>query len=167
MRSGLWNRVDDARTFLFSEVRYSPFGSRAPQSPACAGHAGAWSAEHDCQWHVRRGPSPAAVRPGLQRLQGRRAQLHCQSALRLGRNLCRVVEVIPPAVRTALAGPGATHGVPLDDFCDAVFAGLTESNAEEIGYGMTATEAFDGPKSLYRAMFKKFSTRFPVKTYRP
>ncbi len=80
---------------------------------------------------------------------------------------CRVVEVIPPAVRTALAGPGATHGVPLDDFCDAVFAGLTESNAEEIGYGMTATEAFDGPKSLYRAMFKEFSTRFPEKTYRP
>jgi uncharacterized oxidoreductase len=79
---------------------------------------------------------------------------------------CRVVEVIPPAVRTALAGPGATHGVPLDDFCDAVFAGLTEGDVEEIGYGMTATAAFDEPKSRYRAMFKEFSTRFPVKTYR-
>jgi hypothetical protein len=33
--------------------------------------------------------------------------------------------------------------------------------------GMTATEAFDRPKSLYSAMFTDFSTRFPVKTYRP
>jgi uncharacterized oxidoreductase len=80
---------------------------------------------------------------------------------------CRVVEVIPPAVRTALAGAGATHGAPLDDFCDAIFAGLAEGAAEEIGYGMTATEAFEAPKALYRAMFKEFSTRFPVKTYGP
>lgn len=37
---------------------------------------------------------------------------------------CRVTEIIPPAVQTALAGPGLNHGVPLDEFCDTVFAAL-------------------------------------------
>ena len=78
---------------------------------------------------------------------------------------CRVVEVIPPAVNTALAGPGATLGVPLDDFCDTVFGALTTSDAKEIGYGMTANDAFDAPKALYREMFQAFSGRFPVQTY--
>jgi uncharacterized oxidoreductase len=78
---------------------------------------------------------------------------------------CRVVEVIPPAVHTALAGRGATHGVPLDDFCDTVFAALTTSVAEEIGYGVTATDAFNVPKRLYRDMFQAFSGGFPVQTY--
>jgi uncharacterized oxidoreductase len=78
---------------------------------------------------------------------------------------CRVVEVIPPAVRTSLAGPGATHGVPLDDFCDAVFTALREGEADEIGYGMTATAAFNDPKRLYRALFEEASSRFSVKTY--
>lgn len=36
----------------------------------------------------------------------------------------RVVELVTPAVQTALAGPGSTHGVPLDDFCDQVFPAL-------------------------------------------
>jgi uncharacterized oxidoreductase len=78
---------------------------------------------------------------------------------------CRVIEVIPPAVRTALAGQGATHGVPLDEFCDAVFSALTAGEAEEIGYGMTATAAFNEPKRLYRALFEGASSRFAVKTY--
>ncbi len=30
---------------------------------------------------------------------------------------------------------------------------------------MTATEAFNTPKALYKAMFEQFSTRFPVRTY--
>jgi uncharacterized oxidoreductase len=36
----------------------------------------------------------------------------------------RVVELIPPAIRTGLAGPGAMHGAPLDEFCDAVYSSL-------------------------------------------
>jgi uncharacterized oxidoreductase len=78
---------------------------------------------------------------------------------------CRVVEIIPPAVRTGLAGPGAAHGAPLDDYADATFAALTASEALEIGYGPTASEAFNEPKHLYRALFEGFSSRFPVKTY--
>ena len=34
----------------------------------------------------------------------------------------RVVELIPPAVRTALAGPASTHGAPLDEFCELQFS---------------------------------------------
>jgi uncharacterized oxidoreductase len=83
----------------------------------------------------------------------------------LSGTLCRVVEVIPPAVRTGLLGPGSTHGAPLDDFCDAIFAALTRDGADEIGYGMTATPAFDEPRRLYRSLFESFSNRFPVKTY--
>jgi uncharacterized oxidoreductase len=83
----------------------------------------------------------------------------------LAQTHCRVVEVIPPAVRTALAGPSATHGVPLDDFCDAVFSALSAGEADEIGYGMTATTAFNEPKRLFRTLFEEFSPRFPVKTY--
>ncbi|HEV2199961.1 MAG TPA: SDR family NAD(P)-dependent oxidoreductase [Bryobacteraceae bacterium] len=77
---------------------------------------------------------------------------------------CRVVELIPPAVRTGLAGPNATHGVLLDEFCDSVFAAI-HAGDEEIGYGMTATDDFNEPKRLYRALFEKLSPRFPVKTY--
>ncbi|WP_158809998.1 SDR family oxidoreductase [Beijerinckia sp. L45] len=82
----------------------------------------------------------------------------------IGTNI-RVTELIPPAVSTQLAGAGATHGAPLDDFCNEVFATLTESGQEEIGYGMTATDTFNEPKALYRAMFERFSSRFPVGTY--
>jgi uncharacterized oxidoreductase len=83
----------------------------------------------------------------------------------LANTACRVVEIIPPAVRTALAGPGATHGAPLDEFCDAVFLGLSESDTAEIGFGVTAGEAFNEPKRLYRALFEQFSPRFPVERY--
>jgi len=77
----------------------------------------------------------------------------------------RVKELIPPAVATRLAGSGATHGAPLDDFCSAIFSPLTDSDQDEVGYGMTATDAFNEAKALYRTMFEQFSSRFPVKTY--
>jgi uncharacterized oxidoreductase len=83
----------------------------------------------------------------------------------LANTVCRVVEIIPPAVRTALVGPGATHGAPLDEFCDAVFLGLSESDTAEIGFGVTAGEAFNEPKRPYRALFERFSPRFPVERY--
>ncbi len=78
---------------------------------------------------------------------------------------CRVVEVIPPAVRTALAGPGAAHGVPVEEFCDAIFSGLATPGTDEIGFGMTASAAFNEPKKLYRALFEQFSSRFPIQKY--
>jgi uncharacterized oxidoreductase len=78
---------------------------------------------------------------------------------------CRVVELIPPAVRTALAGPGATHGAPLDEFCDTVFAALEQPDVDEVGFGVTASERFNAPKQLYRQMFDEFSGRFPVEVY--
>ena len=42
----------------------------------------------------------------------------------------RVVELIPPAVQTGLAGPGASaHGAPLDAFCDEVFPALLRADS--------------------------------------
>jgi uncharacterized oxidoreductase len=83
----------------------------------------------------------------------------------LSATACRVVEVIPPAVQTSLAGTGSTHGAPLDDFCDAVFNGLTSSDAVEIGYGITASASFNEPRNLYAKMFEESSKRFPVALY--
>jgi uncharacterized oxidoreductase len=77
----------------------------------------------------------------------------------------RVTELIPPAVQTGLAGPGATHGAPLDEFCDKVFADL-QGDVETIGFGPVDTAEFrqilDAPNSLFR----KSAERFPVTTYR-
>jgi uncharacterized oxidoreductase len=53
----------------------------------------------------------------------------------------RVVELIPPAIQTGLAGPGATHGAPLNEFCDAVFSELF-ADSETIGFGPTGTAEF-------------------------
>ena len=77
----------------------------------------------------------------------------------------RVKELIPPAVATELAGTAAPQGAPLDDFCDNVFPLLSDSDQIEIGYGMTAADAFNEPKAIYRKMFEQFSSRFPVGTY--
>ena len=76
----------------------------------------------------------------------------------------RVVELIPPAVQTGLAGPGAGHGAPLEEFCDTVFAELIRG-AEVVGFGATATSEFaqlmDAPKKFFQAS----AARFPVATY--
>jgi uncharacterized oxidoreductase len=78
---------------------------------------------------------------------------------------CKVIEIIPPAIRTALAGPGATHGAPLDDFCDSIFAALSDGDAIEIGYGATAGPAVEERLNLDHKLFESFSSRFTVKTY--
>ncbi|XQA66201.1 SDR family NAD(P)-dependent oxidoreductase [Xanthomonas sacchari] len=77
----------------------------------------------------------------------------------------RVVEIIPPAVRTALAGPGMAHGADLDDFCDAIFAGLAAGQADELGFGMTDSAEFRQRLDVERAVFDGFSGRFPVRRY--
>lgn len=83
----------------------------------------------------------------------------------LSQTRCRVVEIIPPAVKTSLAGPGLTHGVPLDEFTDAVFDALVHNESDEIGFGMTATSEFNDAKKTYEKMFAAFSSRFDVKIY--
>lgn len=77
----------------------------------------------------------------------------------------RVVELIPPAVRTSLAGPGATHGAPLDDFCDAAFSRLQRADAEFVGFGPTDTSEFKGMIETGRPLFSSMSERFPVAVY--
>jgi uncharacterized oxidoreductase len=52
-----------------------------------------------------------------------------------------VIEIIPPAVDTDLGGPGLhTFGVKVDEFADAVFAGL-ENEQVEIAYGTALTSS--------------------------
>jgi uncharacterized oxidoreductase len=75
-----------------------------------------------------------------------------------------VVELIPPAVQTALAGPGATHGAPLDAFCDQVFSTL-QSGSEVIGYGPTDTPQFKQLLEAVEPMFQASASRFPVATF--
>lgn len=78
---------------------------------------------------------------------------------------CNVLELIPPAIATALAGPGASHGAPLEDFCDAVFPALAAGSAEEIGYGLTDSPAIHQQLDAAAATFRQFATRFPTTTY--
>jgi uncharacterized oxidoreductase len=78
---------------------------------------------------------------------------------------CKVIEIIPPAIRTGLAGPGATHGAPLEEFCDSVFAAIARGEGPDIGYGTTAGPALRERLNLDHKLFESFSGRFPVKTY--
>jgi len=78
---------------------------------------------------------------------------------------CRVVELIPPAVATGLAGPEHTHGAPLDDFCDTVYPALLDDDTNEIGYGTTDSPAFQTQIHAATAMFDQFAARFPIETY--
>ncbi|WP_395068036.1 SDR family oxidoreductase [Paraburkholderia silvatlantica] len=77
----------------------------------------------------------------------------------------KVAEIVPPAIRTALGGPGATHGAPLDDFCDSIFAALSAGDVSEIGYGVTNGEEIQERLRIDRRLFEAFSGRFPVKKY--
>jgi len=75
-----------------------------------------------------------------------------------------VVELIPPAVRTALPGSGMSHGVPLEDFSDRVFAAL-KSGTESIGFGPTDTAEFKQLVEITKPLFVASSSRFPVRRY--
>jgi uncharacterized oxidoreductase len=75
-----------------------------------------------------------------------------------------VVELIPPAVRTALAGSGMSHGALLDDFSDQAFVAL-KGGAETIGFGPTDTAEFHQLIEITKPLFLASSSRFPVKTY--
>lgn len=75
-----------------------------------------------------------------------------------------VVEIIPPAVRTALAG-GSTHGADVDEFCDAIFAALKAGTADELTFGATANAKVQQRLTLDHELFDAFAGRFPVATY--
>jgi len=77
----------------------------------------------------------------------------------------RVVELIPPAVQTALAGPGTTPGVPLDEFCDEVFSALQRGESDTVGFGPTNTSEFKQVLNATDLLFKASSLRFPIATY--
>ncbi|MDQ1120804.1 MULTISPECIES: SDR family NAD(P)-dependent oxidoreductase [Pseudoxanthomonas] len=69
-----------------------------------------------------------------------------------------VTELIPPAVATALAGPGRAHGADLDAFCDAVFPRIERGEAE-VGFGPTDTAEFRESLSAEHARFEAFARR--------
>lgn len=77
----------------------------------------------------------------------------------------RVVELVPPAVATALAGPGQGHGAAVDDFCDTVFPAIVRGDLNEVGYGMTADEAFVAARRTYAQMFASLADRFDTAAY--
>ncbi|MEU6817884.1 SDR family NAD(P)-dependent oxidoreductase [Streptomyces sp. NPDC046860] len=78
----------------------------------------------------------------------------------------RVVELIPPAVSTALAGPGQAHGADLDEFCDTVFP-LLDGSHSEVGFGPTATPGFTAQRATEQNAFEAMSSRFDVPVYQP
>jgi uncharacterized oxidoreductase len=97
-----------------------------------------------------------------------KAALHSYTVIlrhALAETPCRVVEIAPPAVKTALAGEGSAHGAPLDAFADAVFARLTQTDDEMIGFGMTDAPEFKAAIRPLAEMFGPFAERFPVATY--
>ena len=76
----------------------------------------------------------------------------------------RVVELIPPAVATEIAGPGPAHGAPIDQFADSIFPAL-DGTHHEVGYGPTDSPSFHDQLTAARAMFEQMSQRFPVQNY--
>lgn len=81
----------------------------------------------------------------------------------LANTSCRVTEIIPPAVQTALAGPGLNHGVAANEFCDAVFSSLIRGDQQEIGFG--PTENLQGMIAAQQTLFQGSVSRFPIETY--
>lgn len=72
-----------------------------------------------------------------------------------------VIEVIPPAVDTDLQAPGLhTFGVNVDEFADAIFAGLEEGKTE-VAYG-TAAGASRASREQLDAIFLKMNDSPPV-----
>lgn len=78
---------------------------------------------------------------------------------------CKVVELIPPAVQTGLAGPGMAHGVPLNDFCDQIFEKLTRGNKQSIGFGPTENLSQEISGKSLEELFLASAERFPIKFY--
>ena len=78
----------------------------------------------------------------------------------------RVTELIPPAVATALAGPGNAHGANVDEFCDAAFAGIAAGDTF-VGFGPTASDEFRARLHEELQRFEAGAERFTVTRYAP
>lgn len=83
----------------------------------------------------------------------------------LANTACSVVELIPPAVQTGLAGPGNIHGALLDDFCDDVFPKLTDAHFNAIGFGPTANLIPELSGKPVEMLFEAGLVRTAVKVY--
>ncbi len=77
---------------------------------------------------------------------------------------CRVVEIVPPAVQTALGG-AAPHGASLDEFCNSTFVRLCAGETDLIGFGPTDTPEFLRALKPYAAMFEQSAVRYPDHAY--
>lgn len=78
---------------------------------------------------------------------------------------CRVAELIPPAVQTALIGPGLNHGASIDEFCDHIFTALFMSDQENVGFGPTADLRIEINGHSQDTLFSNNASRFPVDLY--
>ncbi len=78
---------------------------------------------------------------------------------------CQVAELIPPAVQTALAGPGLNHGALPDEFCDIVFPLLMDGKNDAVGFGPTADLVPELSGKKVEEFFEAGAARFPVLTY--
>lgn len=76
-----------------------------------------------------------------------------------------VVELIPPAVQTSLAGPGMNHGAQLEEFCNEVFPKLIKEGITEVGFGPTANLTQELSGKPLDTVFKVSAARFSATTY--
>ncbi|GAB3915150.1 SDR family NAD(P)-dependent oxidoreductase [Larkinella knui] len=83
----------------------------------------------------------------------------------LANTSCGVVELIPPAVMTNLAGNGQQHGADLDAFCDHVFQSLLIDGLETVGYGPTEQLEPQLSEQSVTKLFETSASRFPVDGY--
>jgi uncharacterized oxidoreductase len=83
----------------------------------------------------------------------------------LSNTSCSVIELIPPAVQTSLAGPGMTHGAPLDAFCNHVFNELIQDDKKSIGLGPTENLTQQISGQPLESLFLSSAARFPINTY--
>jgi uncharacterized oxidoreductase len=79
---------------------------------------------------------------------------------------CKVIELIPPAVQTGLAGTGSNHGASLNEYCDAVFNELQFGANDEIGFGPTKNIQPELSGQPVAELFKKSNSRFAIEKYR-
>lgn len=80
---------------------------------------------------------------------------------------CRVIELIPPAVKTSLTGAGPSHGADLDEFCDAVFEKIMSGDCDEIGFGPTSNLKVELNDKPMKEVFETSALRFLVSKYKP
>jgi uncharacterized oxidoreductase len=96
-----------------------------------------------------------------------KAALHSYAVtlrLALAGTRVQVTELAPPAVATGLSGLAEPHGVPVAEFADAAYAGLT-ARLDFVGHGPTATPELAARLAAEREAAAAAATRFAVPTY--